>query len=91
MNNGGLDLPELGRRLVEAVKMKAAQVTRTESHEVLGDAVEHVFDPPRQPARMSCRCSRYRDCSKPEIKRLPRAVVDHDERAVVDIPVNRTW
>ena len=59
VNNGALDLTELGRRLVEAVKMKAAQVTRTESHEVLGDAVEHVFDPPRQPARMSCRYSRY--------------------------------
>jgi hypothetical protein len=58
MNNGALDLTELGRRLVEAVKMEAAQVTRTETHEVLRGAVEHVFDPPRHPTRMSCRCSR---------------------------------
>ena len=54
VNNGALDLTELGRWLVEAVKMKAAQVTQTGSHEVLGGAVEFVFDPPRHPARMSC-------------------------------------
>jgi len=45
VNNGALDLTELSRRLVEAVKMKAAYVTPTGSHEVLGGAVEHVFNP----------------------------------------------
>lgn len=91
VKNGALASTDPGRRVVERAVIEAADVARTEGHEVRADVVEHVLGV--ADATGENRSSMLQDVEagrQTEIERLHGSIVERAETAGIDVPVNRT-